>query len=367
MLYRHIDVDLGDRSYPLYIGTDSLSEFPSTSRQHNIPDTVVLVADRTVARHYLPAVRQTLSQNGFLVTTIVIPPGEAQKSLSRANAIYTEMLEKKIPRNSALIALGGGVIGDLAGFVAATYQRGIKLIHVPTTLLAQVDSSIGGKVAVNHPLGKNMIGSFYQPEFVWMDTRTLSTLPQREILCGLGEVVKYGIIRDPELFAFIESNLEKIIALDSEALVRVISTCAALKGRIVAEDEKEQGVRIILNCGHTVGHGLEAAGRYRILKHGEAILLGLAAESVMANRMGVLDRDSCDRILSLVRRLPVRAKLASLKMPEIFRAMGRDKKRVGAGLRFVLPAKIGAVEVVDTVDQQAIRSAIGEVLRARRV
>jgi 3-dehydroquinate synthase len=364
MLDRHIDVSLGDHSYPLYIGTDCLSEFAPTCRRHNIPDTIVLITDRTVARYHLRELLQSLKRNGFLVTTIVIEPGEARKSLPRANAIYTEMLEKRIPRNSAIIALGGGVIGDLAGFIAATYQRGVELIQMPTTLLAQVDSSIGGKVAVNHPLGKNMIGSFYQPEFVWMDAGYLRTLEGREILCGLGEVVKYGIIRDPELFSLLESKIENAAALENDVLTRIITTCAALKGRIVSEDEKERGVRVILNCGHTVGHGLEAAGHYRVLKHGEAVLLGLAAESLIANKLGLLDGNSCYRILSLVRRLPVQKRLSLLRMSAIVQAMKRDKKRIGAGIRFVLPLKIGAVKVVDNVDIRLARSAIREVLRA---
>jgi 3-dehydroquinate synthase len=362
MLSRHIDVNLGDRSYPIYIGADCLSEFSSACRRHDIPDTVVLITDTTVARLYLRHLLQSLKRSDFRVTAIVLAPGEAQKSMSRANAIYTEMLEKRIPRSSAIIAFGGGVIGDLAGFIAATYQRGIKLIQMPTTLLAQVDSSIGGKVAVNHPLGKNMIGAFYQPEFVWMDASYLKTLPRREILCGIGEVVKYGIIRDPELFALLESKLERATELDGDVLVRVITTCASLKGKIVSEDEKEKGVRIVLNCGHTVGHGLEAAGHYRVLKHGEAVLLGLAAESLIAHRIGVLDREPCERILSLVRRLPVRANLASLSISEIVRAMGRDKKRVGSSMRFVLPTAIGGVRVVDNVDIQVARSAVRKVL-----
>lgn len=366
MPHRDIEVHLGDRSYPLYIGADCLSEFQSACRRHDIPGSVVLITDRTVAKYYLPPLLRRLKDCKYQTTAIVIAPGEAQKSLQRANAIYTEMLERKIPRNAVLIAFGGGVVGDLSGFVAATYQRGVKLIQMPTTLLAQVDSSIGGKVGVNHPLGKNMIGAFYQPEFVWMDLGYLKTLGQREILCGLGEVVKYGVIRDAGLFSLLEARLESVLRLDDEILSRVITTCAGMKARIVAEDEKERGIRVILNCGHTVGHGLEAAGHYRILKHGEAVLLGLAAESIIANNIGLLDGDSCGRILSLIRRLPVRVHRASLTMSDIVSAMSRDKKRVGAGLRFVLPSRIGAVKVVDDVDIRLVRSAIREVLPDNR-
>jgi 3-dehydroquinate synthase len=271
------------------------------------------------------------------------------------------MLKKRIPRTSTIIALGGGVIGDLVGFVAATYQRGIRLVQVPTTLLAQVDSSIGGKVGVNHPLGKNMIGAFHQPAFVWMDTDYLKTLPDREIICGIGEVVKYGIIRDAELFEFLELHLEEILRLDIESIMHVQAQCAAIKAEIVSLDEKESGVRIVLNCGHTIGHGLESAGHYKLLKHGEAILLGMIAESYIAKEMSLLTPDAYERIVSLVRRVPLKAKLTSLKMTDIINAMSRDKKRVAKKIRFVFPIKIGEVKVVDDVDPKLIQSAVKEI------
>jgi 3-dehydroquinate synthase len=274
------------------------------------------------------------------------------------------MLKKRIPRNTAIIALGGGVIGDLAGFVAATYHRGLKLVQVPTTLLAQVDSSIGGKVGVNHPLGKNMIGAFHQPVFVWMDTDYLKTLPKREMICGLGEIIKYGIIRDVALFAYLESHLEQVLRLDVEAIMHVQTACAAIKGEIVSQDEKESSIRIILNYGHTIAHGLESAGRYKLLKHGEAVLLGMIGEAFIAKEMRLLDADSYRRLVSLVRRTPMKAMLRSLKITDIVHAMDRDKKRVAKKLRFVLPTKIGEVKVVDTVNPNLIRSAVREILKA---
>jgi len=236
------------------------------------------------------------------------------------------------------------------------------LIQVPTTLLAQVDSSIGGKVGVNHPLGKNMIGAFHQPAFVWMDTDYLKTLPTREVLCGLGEVLKYGVIRDVELFGFLESHLEKVLRLDAEAILYIQARCASIKAEIVSQDEKESGVRIILNCGHTIGHGLEFAGHYKLLKHGEAVLLGIRAESFIAKEMKLLDAGSYERIVALIRRVPIKVKLSSLKVDDIVSAMGRDKKHIGAKQRFVLPIKIGEVKVVDIVTPSLIQKVLKKIL-----
>ena len=365
MIHRQIDVALGDRSYPLIGGTAMLSSFAPVCRQHGISNTVVIITDQNVARLHLQPLLRNLLHHKFHQLTIIIPAGETQKTLTCANKLFTEMLKKKIQRNAAIIALGGGVIGDLAGFVAATYQRGMKLVQVPTTLLAHVDSSIGGKVGVNHPLGKNMIGAFYQPAFVWMDTDYLKTLPKREVICGLGEVIKYGVIRDAELFAYLESHLEEILRLDVEAVMHGQAICAAIKAEIVSQDEKESSIRIILNYGHTIGHGLESAGRYKLLKHGEAVLLGMIAEASIAKEMKLLDTGSFERLVSLIRRVPMKAKLSSLKMADIINAMGRDKKRVSKKLRFVLPTKIGEVKVVDDVGPILIRSAVREILKTK--
>jgi 3-dehydroquinate synthase len=365
MIHRQIDVALGDRSYPIVAGTEMISSFAPVCRQHGISESVVVITDRNVARHHLQPLLRNLEHHKFLPMTITIPAGEAQKTLQRANGIFTEMLNKRIPRSAAIIAFGGGVIGDLAGFVAATYQRGIKLVQVPTTLLAQVDSSIGGKVGVNHPLGKNMIGAFHQPAFVWMDTEYLKTLPLREVICGLGEVIKYGIIRDAELFSYLETHMDELLRLDAEAVSHVRGVCAAIKAEVVSQDEKESGVRIILNGGHTVGHGLESAGKYKLLKHGEAILLGMIAESFIAKEMKLLDADSYERLVSLIRRVPMKAKLSSLKIADIVGAMGRDKKRVGKKLRFVLPTKIGDVKVVDDVNPKLIQQAVKQILKSK--
>jgi 3-dehydroquinate synthase len=363
MIHRQIDVALGERSYPLYTGVDMGSSFAPMCRQHGISDSIVIITDRNVASYHLQPLLRNLLHHKFQPTTIILPSGEKQKNLHRANTIFTEMLKKRIPRNSTVIALGGGVIGDLAGFVAATYQRGIKLVQVPTTLLAQVDSSIGGKVGVNHPLGKNMIGAFHQPAFVWMDTDYLKTLPLREVVCGFGEVVKYGIIRDVKLFEFLESYYEKILGLNTETVMNVQAQCAAIKAEIVSQDEKESGIRIILNCGHTIGHGLEFAGHYTLMKHGEAVLHGMAAESFIAKEMKLLDVDYYKRIVALIHRVPMKTKLSSLNIVDIVSAMRLDKKHIGTKLRFVLPIKIGEVNVVDDVTPTLIKKAVKEILK----
>jgi|WetSurMetagenome_2_1015567.scaffolds.fasta_scaffold93337_2 3-dehydroquinate synthase len=364
MVQRQIEVALSDRSYPLIAGTNMLSSFAPVCRRHGISNSLVVITDRNVARLHLRPLLRNLLHHKFQFLTITIPQGETQKTLTRANKIYTEMLQKKIMRNTTIIAMGGGVIGDLSGFIAATYQRGIKVVQIPTTLLAQVDSSIGGKVGVNHPLGKNMIGAFHQPLFVWMDTDYLRTLPKRELTCGLGEIIKYGVIWDADLFAYLESNLEEALQLETEVIAHVQSTCAAIKAEIVSKDEKESGIRIILNYGHTIGHGLESAGRYRLLKHGEAVMLGMIGEAFIAKEMKLLDADSYKRLVSLVRRTPMKLKISSLKTSDIINGMKFDKKRVGKNLRFVLPTKIGKVKVVDDVGPNLIRDAVREILKA---
>ena len=358
MIQRQIDVSLGDRSYPIYFGNGLTASFAPTCQQHGIPRRIVIVTDTNVARQYLEPLESNLKHFDFVVSSLVIPPGENQKNLQRSTMIFTALLKQGVGRKSAIIALGGGVIGDLAGFVAATYQRGITLVQVPTTLLAQVDSSVGGKVAVNHPLGKNMIGAFYQPKFVWIDTETLRTLPPREVVCGLGEVVKYGIVFDADFFAYLESNLEKVLKLDPESVLHVQSRCCELKAHVVAEDEREQGLRIVLNFGHTIGHALEATGHYRALKHGEAVLLGMMAESFIAREMGLLSPDLHERIVSMVRRFHLKFEKSAFSAARVAKALTLDKKSVDGKPRFVLPVRLGETQIVDDVDVALVQSSL---------
>jgi 3-dehydroquinate synthase len=358
MVHGQIDVRLGERSYPIFVGNGMLADLAPTMQQRGLSGRVLIITDKNVAALYLKQAEKHLRHFGFDTHSIVIPSGEAQKSLSRAHRIFTEMLKTNIDRNSVVVALGGGVVGDLAGFIAATYQRGIPLVQVPTTLLAQVDSSVGGKVAVNHPLGKNMIGAFHQPVMVWSDSGALSTLPQREIVCGLGEIVKYGIALDADLFGYLEDSLDDILKLRTEQLLHVQFRWLDLKASIVSHDERESGLRSILNLGHTVGHAIEAAGRYRMFKHGEAILLGMVAEGYIAGEMGLIDADVRARMERLIARVPLRVRAEALKLPEILNAMKHDKKSVNKKVRFVLPTRIGEARVVDGVNPKIVLASL---------
>ena len=364
MAHALIHVRLGQRSYPIYIGSDMLSSLGPALRRHGIGQQVAVITDTKVGRLYLAALQRSLRRHGFRGTSVTVPSGEHQKALGVVQALTGALLEAGVGRDGAIIALGGGVIGDLAGFVAATYLRGVPLVHVPTTLLAQVDSSIGGKVGVNHPLGKNMIGAFHQPRLVWSDASMLRTLPRREAICGLGEVLKYGIIRDPVLFAWVENNLDRLLAQDPAALHLVIRRCASIKARITAADEREHGLRMILNHGHTIGHALEAAGSLKALKHGEAVLLGMAAECIVAHEAGLLTKGANERIQRLISRIPVPH--PTLPMASILRHLHHDKKNVGGKTRFVLPTRIGRVRVVDDVDRDLVKSSIRRTLERRR-
>ena len=365
MILKQIDVNLGARSYPIYIGRGILSTFAPTLQQRGLVGRIVLIADNNVASLYLRPTEKHLRHFGYDTLSIVVPPGETQKSLTRAGKIFTEMLKAGIGRNSVVVALGGGVIGDLAGFVAATYQRGVSLVQMPTTLLSQVDSSVGGKVGVNHPLGKNMIGAFYQPALVWVDADMLVSLPSREIVCGIGEIVKYGIALDSDFFSYLELNLEKILNLDPEALFHVQSRSLEIKSRIVAEDEKETGLRTILNLGHTIGHALEAAGKFRLLKHGEAVLLGMIAEGYIANRLGMISDAIYERIVELIARVPIKSSIRNLKTPDILRAMKYDKKSIGGNIRFVLPFRIGEAKLVDRVESKLVVDSLTHLRKVR--
>lgn len=358
MLSKEITVNLGSRSYPIYVGQEMLSSLAPTLQRHSLSGKVVIVTDRNVSELHLSPIEKHLRHFGYETHSIVIPPGEKQKSLGRAAKLFTEMLQLGIDRKSVVLALGGGVIGDLAGFVAATYQRGIPLVQLPTTLLAQVDSSVGGKVAVNLPLGKNMVGAFYQPSFVWVDAETLPTLPSREIVCGLGEVVKYGIALDSDLFAYLESNLDDILELHAEHVLHVQLRCLEIKSSIVAEDERESGLRTILNLGHTIGHAIEAVGHYRLFKHGEAVLLGILAESYMAKESGLITEDVLGRIVGLIRRIPLMSSIGSVKAREIQAATKRDKKSTNKLTRFVLPSRIGEAKIVDHVDPRLVADSL---------
>ena len=354
-----VRVSLGERSYPIYVGTNLLSSIGRLFHRHRLPRTVVIITDKNVARLYLKTVQRSLVKAGFEVRAIVVPPGENEKSLSRADAIYSVLLNFKIERRSTIVALGGGVVGDLAGFIAATYQRGVDFVQVPTTLLAQVDSSVGGKVGVNHALGKNMVGAFYQPAFVVADVAALRTLPDREIVCGAGEVVKYGVIMNRKFFSFVDRNLPGIVHKDAKVLMQIVAECCRMKALVVSKDEREENLRAILNFGHTVGHALEHAGSYRSLKHGEAILLGMIAETFAAYRLGMISSKDAARIEAAILSIPMRHSVGfSFSPSRLIASMHLDKKVAGRKIRLVLPTSVGKVTLPVVVDEKIILESL---------
>ncbi len=356
-----LHVELGPRSYPIYLGRQKLSSIGPICRDLNIPSVMVIITDRIVSKLYLSHVANSLKHHGFVVHSIIVPPGEHQKSLRTANRIFTELIKKRVGRNSAIAALGGGVIGDLAGFVAATYLRGVPLVQIPTTLLAQADSSVGGKVAVNHPLGKNMIGAFYQPKCVLSDVDVLRTLPPREVVCGLGEVIKFSVIADAQLFESIEEHLEDLLHLNTDALITVVARCCEIKASLVSKDEVEKGERIILNYGHTVGHALEAAGEYKLFKHGEAVLLGMWVENIIAYQRGLISRETYERMQNLLMRLIPLIPHTRVRRADAVAAMAADKKTVDGRIRMVLPNQIGRVSVTEGIAKEEVQSALKEL------
>ncbi len=356
-----LKVELENQSYPVFIGSGVLEKLGEMYRLYDFGDQAAVITDTVVRDLYGERLRGCFQNQVHLFEIISVPPGETSKSLARVGEIVQTLLEIGFDRQGTVIAFGGGVIGDLAGFVASIYKRGVKLIQVPTTLLAQVDASIGGKTGVNHPLGKNMIGTFYQPRLVWIDLALLKSLPRRQIVCGLGEVIKYGIIRDPFLFALLEHNFEEIFTLDSALLEEIVKRCCEIKTKIVAVDERDRGQRMILNFGHTIGHALESALDYRI-SHGEAVMLGMLAESKIALDSGKLARDEFDRIRHLILRFDWQALPKKIDSDRLLTFLRRDKKAAADRIKFVLPTKIGDVFIAEQVELEKVRSAIDAML-----
>jgi 3-dehydroquinate synthase len=291
--------------------------------------------------------------------TVTVPDGEEYKDLLRIQQIYDTLLAHKLDRSSALIALGGGVIGDMTGFAASTYMRGISYIQVPTTLLAQVDSSVGGKTGVNHSLGKNMIGTFWQPGFVWIDVETLQTLPKREVLAGLAEVIKYGVIYDKGLFDFLETNRDMILNLDRNALTHIIKRSCKIKAEVVAKDERESGLRAILNYGHTIGHAIETLTGYTHFLHGEAVAIGMYQEAVLSHLLGFIAKEQVMRIKAVIDAYGLPSEMPpDVSADSLLASMQLDKKTVAGKLKFILPEKIGAVRIHKGISEKAVRESL---------
>ena len=351
-----LTVNLDERSYPIYIGPGIYQSGVNLSKfiQSNRP---VIVTNDIVAPLYLETLLNQLAP--FDPLHIVLPDGEQHKNLASFELVSAFLLENNCGRDTCLIALGGGVIGDLTGFVAACYQRGVPFIQIPTTLLSQVDSSVGGKTAVNHPLGKNMIGAFYQPEMVLIDTQSLSTLPAREFAAGMAEVIKYGLIYDTELFEYLEKNVSQLKALNSDALQHVIYRCCEIKALIVAQDEKEQGLRALLNLGHTFGHAIEAEMGYGQWLHGEAVAAGMMMACQLSEQRGKLKSAEVARVQELLERFDLPVSFPKDVTYDAFiKHMKKDKKNKQGTIRFILPKCFGQCELVSDVTLNELQELI---------
>jgi 3-dehydroquinate synthase len=343
---RIVKVPLGSRSYNIKIGTGVLARIGRECARLALSRQCVIISDRNVAPRYGQAAQEALTKAGFAAALITIPAGETAKSLRTLKACYDQLAAQRLERRSFIVALGGGVVGDLAGFVAATYLRGLPFVQVPTTLLAQVDSSVGGKVGLNLNAGKNLVGAFHQPRLVLCDLATLASLPMREFRAGLAEVIKYGIIYDAGLFRRLERDLPELLRRDQRTLAAVVARCCEIKADVVRQDETESGLRAILNFGHTVGHALEAISHYGKYLHGEAIAVGQVAAAKLSAQVLGLPAKEVERIERIFQRagLPTQVKLNAPQRQKILTAMSLDKKVSGGEIKFVLARRIGLVE-----------------------
>lgn len=350
---RQLNVDLGDRSYPIYIGEKLLA-----NKQILVPHIrgrqLCIVTNDTIAPLYLPLLQEMLT--GYQVDTVVLPDGESFKNLDTLNLIFDGLLRARHNRTTTLVALGGGVVGDMTGFAAACYQRGVDFIQIPTTLLSMVDSSVGGKTGVNHALGKNMIGAFYQPRCVIADTALLETLPPRELSAGIAEIIKYGLIADYAFFEWLEINMPALIARDKAALAYAVERSCQIKAEVVAQDEREGGIRAILNLGHTFGHAIETAQGYGNWLHGEAVAAGMVMAADLSWRRGDISRTELDRTIALLlqAKLPVKAP-ADMTDETFLTLMGVDKKVLDGRLRLVLLDSMGKATVTSDIDAELLR------------
>jgi len=356
MDHETVRVDLGARSYPIYIGAGLLDE-SGLLDAHIAGRQVLIVRDGGAGPLYADRVAAALPDRD--VDVLRLPRGEHEKTLDNLNLIFDRLLERRFNRKATLLALGGGVVGDMAGFAAACYQRGVPYLQVPTTLLAQVDSSVGGKTAVNHPLGKNMIGAFYQPVAVVADIATLESLPERELLAGLAEVIKYGVLWDGTFFEWIEGHLDRLLARDASVLGHAVRRSCEIKAEVVNADERENDVRALLNLGHTFGHAIEAGAGYGAWLHGEAVAAGICMAADTATRLGWLGGQERGRIVALIERagLPTGAP-AALDPDQLLGLMQVDKKAVDGGIRLVLPLAIGRTAVTGDFDAGALRETL---------
>ncbi len=356
---RIVNVDLGERSYPIYIRAGLLPQLADYLKKHNLDERLFVITDDNVKSLYGEKVLAGLLAADMQAELLVVPAGERSKSLQQADMLYTRMLESRADRHSVVIALGGGVVGDLAGFIAATFMRGVPFVQVPTTVLSQVDSSVGGKVGVNHPLGKNLIGAFYQPQFVLIDPGTLKTLPVREIRAGFAEVIKYGFIHSREFYDAVAAHLDALFNLsDPEQLESTLYTGCRIKAEVVSQDEKEAGRRATLNFGHTVGHAIEALTGYAQFLHGEAVVHGMKAALHLSWHTGGLSESSVKEAVTLLQQFQAPPLPADMSFDALSEAMQKDKKRSSKGQLWVLLQDIGRSLLTRKVSEEQARRAV---------
>ena len=358
-------VTTATQSYPVFVGWGFLEELGRRMRNAGLWGTAHIVSDDGVFPLYGAGVTRILEDAGFAVDSLVVPQGERSKSFETAVKIYDWLVDCRAERGDSIVALGGGVVGDLAGFVAATFARGLPLVQVPTSLIGMVDSSIGGKVAVNHPRAKNLIGAFYQPRLVVADTQVLTTLPGRELVSGWAEVIKHAMIRDPRLLELLEQRTEELLALERAVTSDAVARSAAIKAKIVSEDEKEQGIRIILNYGHTIAHGLETATNYERFLHGEAVAIGMMGAALISREVKLLSQEVVDSQKALLERFGLPVTCSGVDMDSVLRAMELDKKVRGKRVRWVLLRGIGQPVVRDDIPREVVVNAIRKLLQGQ--
>lgn len=357
-----IRVGLGDRSYPIYVSSGSLDALGNLCAEQKLGHKVAVITNPTIGGHYLDAVKASLLAAGFSVSCIQVPDGERYKNGDTLNSIYDQLIGSGLDRGSFLVALGGGVIGDMVGYAAATYLRGIPFVQVPTSLLAQVDSSVGGKTGINHSKGKNLIGAFYQPTLVMIDLAVLDTLPEREYLSGIAETVKYGVVLDAAFFDFLENNVGHLLERDKVTLHHVVKRSCELKASIVERDEREGGVRAVLNYGHTIGHAVETLTDYKRFLHGEAVAIGMAQAAKISKARGFSSDAITERVFNLLRALNLPTELPSFSTDKYLSAILHDKKVKDGGLSFIFNKGIGSfvIDKVKDVSQLLSASEIGD-------
>jgi shikimate kinase/3-dehydroquinate synthase len=349
--------------YPVFVGWGILDKLGEKMKQAGLSGTANIISDEIVFSIYGARVKKTLEKANFTVNSCVVPPGEASKNIFQAVKIYDFLIEHRVERNDVIIALGGGMIGDLAGFVAATFLRGLSWLQVPTSLIAMTDASIGGKVAVDHPRGKNLIGAFYQPCLVLADVKTLTTLPKRELTSGWAEVIKHGLILDSDFFQLLEGNTKDLIRLKRDITSKVIARSAAIKCRVVSEDEKETGIRTILNYGHTIAHGLEAASKYDRFLHGEAVAIGMMGAARLSHRLKLLSEKAVERHKAILQKFGLSIDCSGVPLADVLAAMELDKKVRGKAIRWVLLEDIGQVVIRSDVPGKDVLTVLREVIR----